>query len=125
MSQPSATAGFDFRKSVSCDAERKRLFHSRARWQLREPATALGLALRAYDMRSNQGGIAVSGEVTLHADRLYVQASQPATHHDTGMLFRTCQGRKDYVGRRNHFASLDLLHRPHELARRIREACHA
>jgi ParB family chromosome partitioning protein len=30
-------------------------------------------------------------------------------------------GRHDYVGGRNHFASLDLLHRPHELACLIRQ----
>lgn len=124
MSRSSTAAGFDFRKSVSYDPDRKRLFHSRTRRQLRQLATALGLASGAYDLRSNQGGIAVSGEVTLHADRLYVQACQPATGHDTGILFRACEGRKDYVGGRNNFASLDLLDRPNELARRIREACH-
>jgi len=124
MSRSSTTAGFDFRKSVSYDPDRKRLFHSRARCQLRQLAAALGLASGAFDLRSNQGGIAVSGEVTLHADRLYVQACQPATGHDTGILFRTCEGRKDYVGGRNNFASLDLLGRLNELARRIREACY-
>lgn len=124
MSRSSATAGFDFRKSVSYDPDRKRLFHSRTRRRLRQLAAALGLASGAYDLRSNQGGIAVSGEVMLHTDRLYVQACQPATGHDTGILFRTCDGRKDYVGGRNNFASLDLLDRPNELARRIREACH-
>jgi len=67
--------------------------------------------------------IAVSGEVTMHADHVYVQACQPATGHDTGLMFRTCQGRKDYHGGPNNFASLDLLNRPDELARRIREAC--
>jgi len=123
MSPASSAARFDFRKSASYDPDRKRLFHSRARRQLRQLATALGLAPGAYDLRSNQGGIAVSGEETLHADRLYVQARQPATGHDNGILFLTCEGRKDYVGGRNHFASLDLLHRPNELARRVREAC--
>jgi hypothetical protein len=59
----------------------------------------------------------------LHADRLYVQACQPATGHDTGVLFRTCQGRKDYHGGPNNFASLDLLNRPQDLAARIREVC--
>lgn len=120
----SSVGGFDFKKRVAYNPEAKRLFHSRARRQLRLLAVALGLAPGAYDLRSNAGGIAVSGEVTLHADRLYVQACQPATGHDTGVLFRTCAGRKDYLGGRNHFASLDLLHRPDELARRIREACH-
>ena len=125
MSTTSSTARFDFRKSVAYDFECKRRFHSRARRQLRQLATALGLADGAYDLRSNQGGIAVSGEVTLHADRLYVQVSQPATGSDTGILFRTCKGRKDYIGGRNNFASLDLLHKSDELARRIEKACHA
>jgi hypothetical protein len=115
-----SSARFDFRKRVSYDPEAKRLFHSRARRRLLELAAALGLAPGAYDLRSNQGGIAVSGEVTLHADRLYVQVSQPATRADTGILFRSCEGRRDYVGGRNNFASLDLLHRPDELAQLIR-----
>src|SRR6266852_6387164 len=67
--------------------------------------------------------IAVSGEATLHADHVYVQACQPATGHDTGLMFRTCRGRKDYYGGPNNFASLDLLNRPEDLARRIEEVC--
>ena len=115
---------FDFRRPVSYDAVAKRAFHSHARRQLKQLAAALALVPGGYDLRSNQGGIAVSGEVTLHADHLYVQACQPATGHDSGVLFRTCKGRKDYVGGRNNFAALDLLNRPEELARRIKEACH-
>ena len=116
------TARFDFHKRVSYDPEAKRLFHTHARRQLLRLAAALGFAPCAFDLRSNEGGIAVSGEVTLHADRLYVQVSQPATGSDTGILFRSCQGRRDYTGGVNNFASLDLLHRPGELARRIRLA---
>jgi hypothetical protein len=117
------TADFDFRRRVCYDASAKRAFHARARRQLKRLAAALGLSPGAYDLRSNQGGIAVSGEVTLHADHLYVQACQPATGHDTGVLFRTCEGRKDYHGGPNNFASLDMLNRPQHLAARIREAC--
>ena len=113
-------ARFDFKKRVAYDAEAKRLFHGSARRQLRELAQALGFGPDDYDLRSNPGGIAVSGEATLHADRLYVQASQPATGNDSGILFRSCEGRRDYIGGRNHFASLDFLHRPRELARLIR-----
>jgi len=105
-------AQFDFRKRVAYDADAKRRFHRQARCRLLEFADALGLESGEYDLRSNQGGIAVSGEVTLHADRLYVQVSQPATGSDTGILFRTCEHRRDYTGGRNNFASLDLLHRP-------------
>jgi hypothetical protein len=64
--------------------------------------------------------IAVSGEATLHADHLYVQASQPATGSNTGILFRSCEGRRDDIGGPNHFASLDLLHDPGGLATLIR-----
>jgi hypothetical protein len=77
------------------------------------------------NLRSNQGGIAVSGEITLHADHLYVQACQPATGHDSGVMFRTCEGRKDYVGGRNNSASLDLLNDPDLLVRIIRASCRA
>src|ERR1700730_18277026 len=77
----------------------------------------------SYDLRSHQGGIAVSSEAPLHADRLYVQASQSAMGHDYGILIRICQGRKDYHGGPNNFASLDLLNRPEELARRINDVC--
>jgi hypothetical protein len=115
---------FDFRTSVAYDDRAKRLFHSRARSQLRRLATALGLRPGSYDLRSNQGGIAVSGEITLHSERLYVQASQSIMGHDNGILFRTCKDRKDYVGGSNNFASLDLLNRPEDLVYRIRERCH-
>jgi hypothetical protein len=123
MSQTLSSDRFDFRKSVAYDADAKRLFHRRARRQLRELAAALGLEPGDYDLRSNAGGIAVSGEATIHGDRLYVQVSQPATRADTGILFRTCEGRRDYTGGRNNFASLDLLHRPDELAALIRHHC--
>jgi hypothetical protein len=114
------TARFDLRKRVAYDPDAKRRFHTQARRRLLELAAALGFTPCAYDLRSNAGGIAVSGEITLHSDRLYVQVSQPATGSDTGILFRSCEGRRDYTGGRNNFASLDLLHRPAELADLIR-----
>jgi hypothetical protein len=117
---PRTANPFDFRKRVAYDAEAKRRFHRHARAQLVKLAAALGLDSPDFDLRSNEGGIAVSGEITLHTDRLYVQASQPATGGDTGILFRSCAGRRDYTGGRNNFASLDLLHRPDELAALIR-----
>jgi len=121
---PRTSTTFDFGKPVAYDEHAKRLFHSRARLQLRRLATALGLAPGSYDLRSNLAGIAVSGEITLHTERLNVQASQSVMGNANGILFRTCKGRKDYVGGPNNFASLDLLNRPEELAQRIRERCH-
>jgi len=122
---PSKSTTFDFGKPVAYDAAAKRLFHSRARSQLRRLATALALRPGSYDLRSNPADIAVSGEITLHTDCLYVQASQSAMGNGSGILFRPCKGRKDYVGGPNNFAPLDLLNNPEELAQRIRERCHA
>ena len=116
------SARFDFRKSVSYDPEAKRLFHTHARRQLLALAAALNLGDGDYDLCSNEAGIAVSGEITLHADRLYVQVSQSCMGADASILFRSCRDRRDYVGGVNNFASLDLLHRPAELARRIKLA---
>jgi hypothetical protein len=115
---------FDFRKPVAYDPYAKEAFHRSAKRQLRLVADALGLQPQSYDLRSNKAGIAVSGEITLHADRVYVQVSQSAMGYDSGILVRMCQGRKDYVGGPNQFASLDLLNRPDDLARRIKEVCH-
>ena len=41
---------------------------------------------------------------------------------DAGILIRSCDDRRDYVGGVNNFAPLDLLHRPTQLARRIKLA---
>jgi hypothetical protein len=122
MPNSSAATAFDFRNRVAYDDDAKRQFHHHARRQLRLLAAALGLAPGAFDLRSNQGGIAVSGEITMHSETIYVQACQAATGHDSGVLFRTCEGRKDYTGGRNNFASLDLLNDPSQLARIIRAA---
>jgi hypothetical protein len=113
------TDAFDFRTSVAYDDVRKHKFHRLARRQLGLLAKALDLPSGSYDLRSNMAGIAVSGEITLHADHVYVQASQPFGGFDSGILIRTCKGRKDYVGGPNNFTSLDLLHDPAKLARMV------
>jgi hypothetical protein len=100
--------------------EEKQHFHTTARARLRKLAAALGFPPDAYDLRSNQGGTAVSGEITLHHDHVYVQVCQPATGADSGILIRTCEGRRDYTGGRNHFAPLPLLDDIPALAVRVR-----
>jgi hypothetical protein len=116
-------APFDFRKSVAYDEARKPQFHRLARRQLKLLADALRLSSAQYDLRNNRAGIAVSGEITLHSETIYVQVSQPFCGFDNGVLIRTCQGCKDYTGAANNFASLDLLHPPDELARKVRHVC--
>ena len=94
----------------------KRSFHATGRKRLKALAMALGLEAGSFDGRSNLGGIAVSGEVTLHGEHLYVQICQPATGADSGILIRTCQGRKDYTGGRNNFLPLSWLDQTGALA---------
>ena len=100
--------------------DRKQRFHSSARTRLRRLARELGFATDSYDLRSNPGGEAVSGEVTLHHDAIYIQVSQPCMGGNTGVLIRTCRGRRDHTGGQNTFASLDLLDDPPALAGRVR-----
>jgi hypothetical protein len=90
----------------------KEAFHREARKVLKELAKALCLAKGTFELRSNKGGIAVSGEVTLHTDTLYVQVSQSClgpSRDDSSVLYRSCKGRRDYTGGRNHFASAEAL----------------
>jgi hypothetical protein len=117
---PGTSQAFDFKQPVTYDAEAKRAFHTQARRRLRLLGAALGLTRDGYDLRTTRAGIAVSGEITLHGDRFYVQVSQPATGHDGGILFRICEGREDYAGGANNFAPLDLLNQPKKLTRLIK-----
>jgi len=112
----------DWYARCAYDPEVKQRFHTAARARLRRLATTLRFPLGSFDLRSNLGGIAVSGEITLHHDDVYIQVCQPASGADSGILIRACQGRRDYTGGRNHLASLDLLHRRAELARCIKAA---
>ncbi|MDD4616723.1 MAG: hypothetical protein PHW76_06390 [Alphaproteobacteria bacterium] len=107
----------DWYKHCAYDDVQKRCFHSTGKQRLRTLAKALNFTTDSFDIRSNTGGIAVSGEVTLHHEHLYVQLCQPATRADSGILIRTCNGRKDYVGGRNHFAALSMLEDIPALAR--------
>ncbi|MGO9474909.1 MAG: hypothetical protein ACLPWS_16135 [Rhodomicrobium sp.] len=106
--------------SCACNDTQKRAFHATGRKRLKALAAALGFEPESYDLRSNLGGIAVSGEVTLHHSALYVQICQPATGWDSGILMRTCQGRKDYTGGPNTFAPLSRLDDIPRLAERCR-----
>jgi len=111
---------FDWYRRCANDGEQKKLFHCQARFALRALAKELRFPESSYDLRSNRAGVAVSGEITLHHDRVYIQVCQPATGADSGILIRTCEGRRDFDGGRNHLAPLSLLDHPAELAGYVR-----
>lgn len=111
-------------KGVSYDEPAKKLFHSLGRKALKRLADALRLPKGQYDLRSNVAGPAVSGEVTLHGVEVYVQLSLGAMGAGREVMFRKVAGRKDYVGDRNHFASVHDLMSPDTFAARIRRELH-
>lgn len=79
-----------------------------ARSRLKKLAAELRLPQGSFEVRSNKAGIAVSGEITLHHDRFYLQVGQFGLSGH-GILIRTCKGRRDYTGGANHFVTLTML----------------
>jgi hypothetical protein len=90
-------------------AANKALFHRYGKALLKRIAHDLGYTPGSYDLDSNLAGIAVSGEITLHTDDLFVQFSAPSYCEDYQILYRRCQGRRDYRGLRNHFFRFQAL----------------
>ena len=102
---------------------RKVAFHYAGRRFLNKLAQVLGLAPTSFEVRCNLAGIAVSGEVTLHAERLYVQLSESAVGGGgVSILYRSCKGRKDYTGGQNHWKRIADLERDGALERFV-ESC--
>lgn len=110
---------FDWERPVNYDQTRKAAFHRAARQQLKALASYCGWPPGTYDIRSNMAGIAVSGEITLHHEQVYVSVSQARLGADSGILIRSCKGRKDYTGGMNNFASINLLNDIPGLAHQI------
>lgn len=87
----------------------KAAFHKAARRLLREVASQLGLSKSEFTIRSNEGGIAVSGDVTLHADSIYISIEQRFGGSDHYVLYRSCKGQGDYSGGCNNYMSVEDL----------------
>lgn len=111
---------FQWSRSCAYDEAQKRRFHSTARSRLKKLAAELDLAAGTFEVRSNKAGIAVSGEITLHHDRFYLQVSQFGLSSGHGILIRTCKGRKDFTGGANHFVRFQLLDDIPALAAEVR-----
>ncbi|MEZ5936311.1 MAG: hypothetical protein R3F54_31305, partial [Alphaproteobacteria bacterium] len=97
-------------------------FHRKARALLKRLAVALELSKDSYRIRTNRGGPAVSGEVALQGERIYVQITQSSMGRDHDLLYRRCTGAEDHVGGPNHYASAaELEAEPVAFARRLRD----
>ncbi len=103
-------------KHIGSDAERKAAFHREGKRLLAD--LALRLPGGAYDLRSCLGGPAVSGEIILHGPCIYIQLSEGISR-GREILYRRCEGLRDYTGGPNHFVSVDALFDPEAFAKRI------
>lgn len=91
-------------------AAKKATLHSAGKSFLRRLADDLGMPAGSFDIRSNKGGIAVSGEVTLHGDSLYVQLSENCIGRGAvNVMYRTCRDRQDCCGGQNNFIDASTL----------------
>lgn len=106
-------------RGVSHDVPAKRLFHAEGRAALRRLADALGLEADRFDIRSNKGGPAVSGEITLHGETIWVQLSLGLFGPGREVCFRKVTGRDDHLGDRNRWASVRELLEPDRFALRL------
>lgn len=94
---------------LSYNEGQKATFHRLGKMVLRKLAAAMNLPKGSFDVRSNLGGIAVSGEVTLHGESIYVDLQQSSLGADMGFMVRSCNGRKDYTGGQNIWLKWDEL----------------
>lgn len=108
------------RRGVSYDAEAKTAFHSEGRKAMKRLAAALGLPQGEHEVRSCLAGVAVSGEIILHGNDVFVELSIGCIGPGHEVMFRRVEGRKDYSGGANHWASLAELLDPECFADRIR-----
>jgi len=100
-----------------CESTEKNKAHTTAGLVLQFFATkVLGLAEDQFDIRSNMGGIAVSGEVTLHTspfegceNGIYIQISRSCMSELGEVMFRTCKSQRDYTGGGNNFGRVKGL----------------
>lgn len=95
--------------SLAYQAAPKDRFHRLGLLVAASVAVGLGLPEGSYDIRSNKAGIAVSGEVTLHGENIYIQFGQSACGSGMDILYRSCKGRKDYTGGRNNYLTYKAL----------------
>ena len=100
------------RRGASYDPEAKRAFHREARVALRIAARHMGLEPDQYDLRSNMAGQAISGDIVLHAEEIYILVSVPCFGPGREVMFRRCQGRSDYRGLANNFCDIAVLADP-------------
>jgi len=108
-------------RGVSYDEAAKHIFHREGRQAMHRLAEALDLEQGSYDVRSDKGGVAISGDITLHGEEVWVRLSLGYLGPNHEVAFRRVKGRKDHFGDRNRWASVNELLAPHRFADRLRK----
>lgn len=86
----------DLTSGASYDERKKNIYRNLGRKLLKRLVEIMGLQKGEYDLRWNPGGIAVSGDHTLHTDWFYLSLDD---NLGSGWFYyRTVKGRKDYSG---------------------------
>ena len=105
-----------FEEAPYGDPVHKQTISKMGKAALRKVAEAMGLSKADYRVDYNPGGIAVTGEVMLHTDFVYVQICHGFGHSPVTILIRACKGRKDYCGLDNNYLSVHALENPKGMA---------
>lgn len=84
-------------------------FHREAKRVLRALAQEMGLKDGTYEVRSNKGGPAVTGEITLHGEFIYVQIVGVPLHNGANVIYRSCSSTKDFTGGPNNWEMLTVF----------------
>lgn len=112
-------ASYDYSGDGETTGSLKQEFKNLGRRILKHIAEELKLVPGTYDIRWNPGGIACSGDHTLHTDKFYV-----ALHDNIGsgwFYWRTVGGRRDYTGGPNQIVTWKQLLAPGGLDKLIRD----
>ena len=92
---------------------------STGRSLLKQLAKALNLPTGSYEVRVNNAGPAVSGDIHLHGEWIYVELEQ--SFNSGNFMWRYCDGRKDYTGRVNQWSRWEELLDPVTFAAHIKQ----
>lgn len=89
--------------------ELKKKLHADIRKFLRDVVKSLGLEKGNYNIRTNMAGVGVFGESILHTDWFYVIVSDGFFSQSMAVMFRSCEGQKDYSGGANQWTNMLAL----------------
>lgn len=95
-------------KDIAYNEPLKDKFHKEGKRVLKAIAKELNFDKKDYSIRSNKGGIAVSGEITLHHEKVYIQIYQSSFLYGN-ILYRKCNGQRDFTGEQNRYYPVELL----------------